>query len=278
MTDHPRFRITDGDADQRHRHHHGAAQVELFFRLVDTWRAGKWRSATRVPVVPRPAIVAANITTHILRTAARKRSWSRTTLRWLGAMGFGLMVITGTPSVAQDTVRIRGTIETEVGGIYSVRTRDNRLVTLKLAPSAGVAASVKSSLSDIRPGLYIGIAALPQADGSLRALEAHIFDETMRGTAEGHRAWDLLPKSTMTNAVVDDIVRAIDGHTVTLRYKDGQQRVKISPDTVVVTYLPGNVTELKVGSVIFVPGAAMQPDGTLVAQRVMVGRNVPPPQ
>ena len=135
--------------------------------------------------------------------------------------------MTGT-AVAQDTVRIRGTIENEAGGVYFVRTRDNKLVMLKLAPNAGVAASIKSSLSDIQTGLYIGIAALPQADGSLRALEAHIFDETMRGTAEGHRAWDLLPKSTMTNAVVHEVIRAIDGHMVTLRYKDGEQQVVIS--------------------------------------------------
>jgi uncharacterized protein with PQ loop repeat len=197
----------------------------------------------------------------------------------LVAMGLGLMLMTGTAAVvAQDTVRIRGTIETEASGVYSVRTRENKLVLLKLAPSAGVAASIKSSLSDIQPGLYIGIAALPQADGSLRALEAHIFDETMRGTAEGHRAWDLLPKSTMTNAVVHDIIRAIDGHTMTLRYKDGEQHVVVPSETVVVTYLPGSRDELKPGAVIFVPAASSQPDGTLLAQRVMVGRNVAPPQ
>ncbi len=112
----------------------------------------------------------------------------RTIGGWLGALGLGLMLMTGTAVLAQDTVRIRGTIEKVAGDVYSVRTRDDKLVMLKLAPSAGVAASVKSSLSDIRPGLYIGIAALAQADGSLRALEAHIFDETMGGTAEGHRA------------------------------------------------------------------------------------------
>ena len=136
---------------------------------------------------------------------------------WLSALGLGLKLMMGTAVLAQDTVRIRGTIEKEAGGVYSVRTRDVELVMLKLAPSGGVAASV-SSLSDIRPGLYIGIAALAQAEGSLRALEVHIFDETMRGTAEGHRAWDLLPKSTMTNAVVHDVIRAIEGHTVTCRH------------------------------------------------------------
>lgn len=203
---------------------------------------------------------------------------SRRTRGWIGATGLGLMLMTGTGAIAQDTVRIRGTIETESGGLYSVRTRDSRLVMLKLAQKVGVAASIKSSLSDIRPGLYIGIAALPQTDGSLRALEAHIFDESMRGTAEGHRAWDLLPKSTMTNAVVENVVQSIDGRTVTLRYKDGHQHVVIPPDTVVVTYLPGSRDELKPGAVVFVPAADIQPDGTLLAQRVMVGRDAAPPQ
>jgi hypothetical protein len=176
-------------------------------------------------------------------------------------------------------VRLRGTIEevTADDG-YVIRTRDGIVVKLRLAANSSVAASVKSSLSDIQTGLYIGIAAMPQADGSLRALEAHIFDESMRGTAEGHRSWDLLPRSTMTNAVVQDIVSAVDGHAVTLRYKDGHQQVLIPPDTTVVTYLPGSVAELKPGAAIFIPGAALQSDGTFVAQRVMVGRDIAPPQ
>lgn len=181
-----------------------------------------------------------------------------------------------TAAFAQDVVRVRGTIEAVSGGVYSVRTRDNALVKLALAPGAGVAASVRSSLADIRPGLYIGIAALSQADGSLHALEAHIFDESMRGTAEGHRAWDLLSKSTMTNPVVQEIVNAVDGHAVTLRYKDGHKQVLIPPGTIVVTYLPGSRDELKPGAVVFVAGANSQPDGTLLAQRVIVGRDVAP--
>ena len=100
----------------------------------------------------------------------------------------------------------------------------------------------------------------------------------MRGTGEGHRAWDLLPNSTMNNAVVLEIVSAADGHAVTLRFKDGQQRIKIPPATTIVSYLPGSVIDLKPGAAIFVPDAASQPDGTLVAQRVMVGRDVAPPQ
>lgn len=181
-------------------------------------------------------------------------------------------------ATAQDTVRVRGTIERVDGAAYVVRARDGNTLRLTLAANAGVAASVKSALTDIKPGAFIGVAALPQADNTLRALEVHIFHESMRGTGEGHRPWDLLPKSTMTNATVHDMVQAIDGHSVTLKYKDGAQRIFIPPGTVIVTYLPGSVTELGPGATIFVPAANRQADGTLLTHRIMVGRDIAPPQ
>ena len=190
-----------------------------------------------------------------------------------------VLVLAASVAWAQDApVRVRGTIERVEGGAYIVKARDGSRMKLKLALNAGVAASVKSALSDIKAGSYIGVAAIPQADGILRALEVHIFHESMRGTGEGHRPWDLLPKSTMTNATVHDVVQAVDGNAVTLKYKDGEQKIIIPAGTVVVTYLPGSVAELKAGAAIFVPAAARQADGTLQAQRVMVGRNIAPPQ
>jgi hypothetical protein len=242
------------DIDTTHRRYHGAPVVELVLAVADWWRRRQAMApAGRVQVGrwPRSAVAAASVA--------------------------ALMLLTG-KAVAQDTVRVRGTIEEVADGVYMVRARDDRRLKLRLTPNASIAASIRSSLADIRPGLYIGVAAVPGADGSLRALEAHIFDETMRGTAEGHRAWDLLPASTMTNAAVQEIVSAVDGHTVTLRYKGGQQRITIPPTTTIVTYVPGSVSELKPGAVLFVPTAASQPDGTLIAQRVMVGRDIAPPQ
>lgn len=181
-------------------------------------------------------------------------------------------------ATAQDTVRVRGTIEWVDGAAYVVKARDGNTLRLTLAANAGVAASVKSALTDIKPGAFIGVAALPQADNTLRALEVHIFHESMRGTGEGHRPWDLLPMSTMTNATVHDLVQAVDGHSITLKYKDGAQRILIPPGTVIVTYLPGSVTDLGPGAAIFVPAATRQADGTLLAQRIMVGRDIAPPQ
>jgi hypothetical protein len=197
--------------------------------------------------------------------------------RAMAMAGLALLMGAGT-LLAQDSVRVRGTIERVEGGVYVVKARDGNTVRLTLAANAGVAASVKSALSDIKPGSYIGIAALPQTDGTLRALEAHIFHESMRGTGEGHRPWDLLPKSTMTNAAVSDVVQAVDGHSVTLKYQGGEQRIVIPTQTVIVTYLPGSVSELKAGAVVFVPAASRLADGTLQAQRIMVGRDIAPPQ
>ena len=134
----------------------------------------------------------------------------------LGVAGLGLLVA-GTAAVAHDVMRVRGTIERVEGDTYIVKARDGSSLRLTLAPNARVAASVKSALSDIKSGSYIGVAALPQADGSQRALEVHIFHEFMRGSGEGHRPWDLQPKSTMTNATVHNVVQAVDGHSVTLK-------------------------------------------------------------
>jgi Domain of unknown function (DUF5666) len=194
----------------------------------------------------------------------------------LGVAGLALLV--AGPAAAQDVMRVRGTIERVDGDAYIVKARDGSSLRLTLAPNAGVAASVKSALSDIKSGSYIGVAALPQADGTLRALEVHVFHESMRGTGEGHRPWDLQPTSTMTNATVGQVIAAADGPTLTLKYKDGEKRIVVPRQTVVVTYLPGSVSELKAGAFIFVPAATRQADGTLQAQRVMVGREVPPPQ
>jgi hypothetical protein len=179
---------------------------------------------------------------------------------------------------AQETTRLRGTIEQASADTYIIRTRSEKLVTLRLKPNGNIAASVRSTMSDIRPGTYLGIAAVPQGSGPLRALEVHIFDESMRGTAEGHRNWDLLPESTMTNAIVRDMVQSVDGRIVTLKYKDGEKQILIPEIVPIVTYVPGNIFDLKPGAVVFVPAATALVDGSFESPRVMVGRTAPPPQ
>ena len=200
-------------------------------------------------------------------------------LRLLTATTLGLAPLTaGSWALAQDApVRIRGTIEKVEGDTYVVKARDGAELKLKLAANATVAALVPATPADIKQGSYIGVAGMPQADGSQKALEVHIFPEAMRGVGDGHRGWDLQPSSTMTNGNVETTASASDGQTLTLKYKDGEKKVSIPSGIPIVSYLPGEVAELKPGAKIFVSAANKQPDGTLQAGRVNVGRGVAPP-
>jgi hypothetical protein len=191
----------------------------------------------------------------------------------LGSLGVALSLAS-----AQDApVRIRGTIDRVDGETYLVKARDGAELKLKLAPNAAVVALVQATAADIKQGSYIGVSGMPQADGSQKALEVHIFPESMRGVGDGHRGWDLQPSSTMTNGSVETTAAASDGQTVTLKYKDGEKKISIPPGIPIVLYVPGEVSELKPGAKIFVSAATKQADGTLQAPRVNVGRGLAPP-
>ena len=195
-----------------------------------------------------------------------------------GIVAAGLIFGATASAVAQPaTVRVRGTIEKVDGGTLTVKTREGDTVTVKVPDNVGVAGVVKRTLADIKPNDFVGIAAMPQAGGPSRALEVLIFPEAMRGTGEGHRGWDLLPESTMTNATVAETVTKVDGQILTLKYKDGQQTFTVAPATPIVSFAPGEKSELKPGAVIFISGATKGEDGSLSAARVTVGRDVPPP-
>jgi hypothetical protein len=192
----------------------------------------------------------------------------------LGAL---TMVVSGNAALAQDTVRVRGTIESIDGSTYVIKARDGADLRVALADKAQIAAVAKASLADIKQGLFVGVTAMPQADGSLSALEVHIFPEAMRGTGEGHYAWDLRPQSTMTNASVDQVVTAVNGQTLTLKYKNGEAKIFVPADTPIVAYVNGDNNDLKPGAKVFI-AAIKQPDGTLQGRAWRVGREgVTPP-
>jgi outer membrane lipoprotein SlyB len=174
---------------------------------------------------------------------------------------------------AQDTVRVRGTIERMDGDNLVVKSRDG--ADLKVVPANGalIVAVVKASPSDIKQGSFVGVTGMPQSDGSQRAIEVHIFPEAMRGTGEGHYPWDLRPQSTMTNANVEHMVSAVDGQTLTLKYKDGEKKIVVPPETTIVTYRPGDKSELKPGTKIFIAAAKKRPDGSLEAPRINYGKD-----
>jgi hypothetical protein len=179
---------------------------------------------------------------------------------------------------APDVVRVRGTIDTVNGQMLNVTSRDGAKLQVKLADNAVVLAVVKGTIADVKQGSFVGITAMPQPDGSQKAVEIHIFPEAMRGTGEGHRPWDLVPNSTMTNANVESEVASSDGKTLVLKYKDGEKTFSVPASTIIVSYSPAAMADLKPGEKIFVAAANKQPDGTLVAPRVTVSRGgVNPP-
>ena len=174
--------------------------------------------------------------------------------------------------------RVRGTIESVKGDTMQVKSRSGEEVKLRLASDVNVSGVTKISLADIKPGSFIGATTVPGPDGSQNAVEVHVFPEAMRGTGEGSRPWDLKPNSSMTNATVAESVVGNDGHTLLVKYKDGEKKVLIPPGTPIAKYVPGNAGDLKVGSKVFVGAARKEADGSLTAPNIAVGRDIDPPQ
>jgi len=183
--------------------------------------------------------------------------------------------------------RVRGDVVAVSGNTITVKTREGQTMTLKLADDARVSLAAKGDLSDVRDGTFIGTTAVPQPDGNLRAIEVHVFPDSMRGTGEGHRPWDLQPGSTMTNATVsaagssstmtNATVSKMAGRKLTLKYSGGEKTVVLPPDVKVVRIEPADKSRLSPGAHLFAV-ASRQPDGTLRADRVIVGKDglVPP--
>jgi hypothetical protein len=168
--------------------------------------------------------------------------------------------------------RVRGTIEAVDGNVLAVKSRGGEDVKLNMTGDVSVVGITRISLSDIKVGSFIGSTTVPGPDGSQNAVEVHVFPENMRGTGEGSRPYDLRPNSTMTNATVADSVVGNDGHTLTIKYRGGEKKVVVTPETPVVTYVPADKSDLKPGAKVI---AFMKklPDGSLETSRVSVGRD-----
>lgn len=208
---------------------------------------------------------------------------------WISAAG--LVLLLGAASFAQQpqTMRVRGTIEKVDGAVLTVKSRAGETLTIAMPDNVNIVAVVKASLADIKPGSFVGSTAMPEADGSFKAVEVHIFPEAMRGTGEGDRPYDYKPKSTMTNGTVSasatnasgtvgsDVAQAGGGMTLSIKYKEGEKKIDVMPDTPVVTYAPGSKDELKPGAAIYITAATKQADGSLTTPRINVGRGIVPP-
>jgi hypothetical protein len=199
----------------------------------------------------------------------------------MSMVGGLVLVLAASATWAEDTVRVRGTIERVDGETLVVKSRDGGELKVVPANNAPVVGIAKASLSDIKPGSFVGVTGMPQADGSQKAVEVHIFPESMRGTGEGHRQWDLQPQSTMTNANVERVtnanveqtVAAVDGRMLTLKYKKGEKKIVVPPDVPIVSFVPGDKSELKPGIKIFIAAATQAPDGALHAPRINYGKD-----
>jgi len=177
------------------------------------------------------------------------------------------------PASAQETVRIRGTIERIEGPVYVVKTRDGAEFKLTVTDNPLYVAIAPATMADVKTGMFVGSAGMMQNDGTQKAIEVHIFPESMRGTGEGHYDWDLKPQSKMTNGNVEQTVAGVEGSTLSVKYKDGEKKLLVTPDTVVVNYVMGSKDELKPGTKIFIGAAKKQPDGTFQTPRITYGRN-----
>jgi Domain of unknown function (DUF5666) len=185
------------------------------------------------------------------------------------------------PALAQNApvASARATVETMSadGAALGVLTRAGEKQTVHLNAKTRFVLVVPASLSDVKPGSFIGVAALPGEGSELKAMEVHIFPEAMRGTGEGFRPFDLAPKSSMTNGNISARVDAATGPKLTVTYKGGEQTIVVDPKTPIVAFEPGAQTDLKPGAAIIARGPK-QEDGSIDAAFVLVGKDglVPP--
>ncbi len=192
------------------------------------------------------------------------------------AITLAAIVFTANTASAQQPARIRGQIEKADGAMLALKTRDGAMLDVKLADDVRVAALVKATLADIKPDSFIGVAGVPEADGSIKAYSIHIFLPAQRGVvADRHGPWDGRPNSSMTNGYVANTVTAKEGEALMVKYKEGEKKVIVTKDTVIAAVAPGNKDELKAGTSIIIMQSEKQGD-TVVAKNVYVGRGAAP--
>ena len=198
----------------------------------------------------------------------------RNTRTPLGVSAFALMLAASLAAAqAPQTMRLRGVIEKVDGRTVLAKSDKGDQLKLNLADKTLVVEVVKASMADIKGGSFIGSGAMPQADGSQKAIEVHIFAESMRGTGEGFRPWDGAPNSTMTNGTVGNTVTGVDGPVITVKYRDGEKKIIVAPDVPIVRYEIGDVNAVKPGAAFSVLRAVKKPDGSFDIDRINVGRD-----
>ena len=187
----------------------------------------------------------------------------------------GALALASAAADAQTSMRVRGTITGVDGNTLMVQSRDGKDLKLTLPDNVGVAVAKAIRFEDIKQGDYVGTTATKRADGMLVALEVHYLPPQV---PSGHMPWDLEPNTSMTNANVEATVQAAGKRELTLKYKDGMQKILVPEDIPLVRAVPGSRADLKTGEYVFLI-AQVKPDGTMLAPRIQVSKGgVKPPQ
>ncbi|SFL89161.1 hypothetical protein [Variovorax sp. OV329] len=195
----------------------------------------------------------------------------RTELRtWILGSALAVMASTAGAQGSEPPVRLRGTVQSVTPTSVTVKERRGETVVLGLPDKLVVQEVYPIELADIQPGSFIGTAAMPQADGTQRAIAVTVFPESARGAGEGFRPFDLQPDSTMTNATVADLAEAPSGRTLHLKYKDGEKTVMVPVGTPVVSFKPGDRSLLVPGASVSL--SAQMVNGAPTAQRINAGK------
>lgn len=190
-------------------------------------------------------------------------------------LAFILLAFAAATAFAQTNVRVRGTITSLNGDVLSVKTREGRDVQLHLAPDAQIVMPKVVALADFQPGSYVGVTSIKRSDGRLVAKTVHAIPPQVMS---GHAPTDSIPNAMMTNADITSITQLASGNELTLKYKDGEQKILVAPETKYINFTPGTRSDLKPGETIF-SGARVEGDGRLLAPRVVVSKDgVNPPQ
>jgi hypothetical protein len=198
-------------------------------------------------------------------------------VRMLTLAFVAVLLLMDAAAFAQQLGRIRGQIEKVDGATVALKTRDGAMLNVTLANDVRVSALVKATLADIKPDSFIGIAGVPRPDGSIEAYSIHMFLPAQRGVVpDRYGPWDGRANSTMTNAYVADMVTGKDGDVLTVKYKDGEKKVIVTPQTAIAAAAPGSKDELKAGAQIIIFGWDKQPDGSVLVKTLYVGRNIVP--
>jgi hypothetical protein len=196
------------------------------------------------------------------------------TRRMAGASAFAFFFAASMAGAQEpQTIRIRGTVQNVDGPKLAITARDGSTMQVRLGDNARITAMVKATVADIKQGSFIGVTAMPQPDGSQKAIGLHIFMDAQRGVVQARFIpWDREPGSTMTNADVESIVVGVDGQSMMVKYPDGEKKIIVPPDTPVVKFAPGSSEDLKTGAQMIIFAAQKMPDGSIIAPAINVGR------